>query len=238
MKTVRIVFFLKPDAVIRRYVGARVLKTLINEVSDLKFLSFIEMNPSKDFLADQHYAEHKGKFFFDWLVDYTALGPIYFIMIEASRDMIAKIREVLGPTIVQKAIAEAPGTIRGKYGIYGGVNVAHASDSLESANRESKIWEEYLREKLGIDFSHVNEQEILEKVLKYIEEYIDYPTIDNKRYLELSEELKEDPSKEHAIKRKFIELLSKETSKDFLEGSPSKIEKFAEILVRNALLRK
>ena len=102
MKTVRIVFFLKPDAVIRRYVGARVLKTLINEVSDLKFLSFIEMNPSKDFLADQHYAEHKGKFFFDWLVDYTALGPIYFIMIEASRDMIANIREVLGPTIVQK----------------------------------------------------------------------------------------------------------------------------------------
>jgi len=238
MDRVKLVFFLKPDAVIRRYVGARTLKTLLDEIDGLKFLTFMKLNPSKDFLAQQHYGEHQGKFFFDWLVDYTAVGPIYLIMIEAAPKKVAEIREVLGPTLVQKAAKEAPGTIRGRYGIYGGVNVAHASDSVESAKRESMIWENYLRETMGTDIYAVSPEEVLNKIIEYIEENLDYPIIDNKRYLELSEELSQHPEKRDEIKEKFIKLLSKETTKEFLEGTPSLVVKFAEILVRNALLRK
>lgn len=238
MDTVRLVFFLKPDAVIRRYVGARTLKTLITKVKNLKFLTFEEISPAKEFLAEQHYGEHKGKFFFDWLVDFTISAPIYFIMIETYPENISKIREILGPTLVQKAAEEAPGTIRGKYGIYGGVNVAHASDSLESAKRESKIWEEYLREHHGIDVNNANEQAVLEKIESYINSYIDYPIIDNTRYMELSIELSMDPSKKEEIKRKFIELLEKETSEDFRTKRREYLENLADILIRNALLRK
>ncbi|MHA1590858.1 MAG: nucleoside-diphosphate kinase, partial [Candidatus Njordarchaeales archaeon] len=75
---VRVVFFLKPDAVLRRYVGARTLKALIDKIGGLKFLSFEEMIVDKEFLAEQHYMEHKGKFFFEWLVDYTSCAPIRF----------------------------------------------------------------------------------------------------------------------------------------------------------------
>ncbi len=232
----KIVFFLKPDAVIRRYVGARVLKTLLEGIESIKLLTFEKILVDKSFLADLHYSEHKGKFFFDWLVDYTAVAPIYFIMIEGNEEHVEKIRTLLGPTIVQKAIVEAPATIRARYGIYGGVNVAHASDSVSSAIRESNIWESYLRDKLGLMIGET--EEVIRRIENYIDSYIDYPIIDNRRYIELSKRLSNHPEEKESIRQKFIELLSKETDQEFLQGHPNKVEEFAEILVRNALLRK
>ncbi|MHA1609219.1 MAG: nucleoside-diphosphate kinase [Candidatus Njordarchaeales archaeon] len=232
---VRVVFFLKPDAVLRRYVGARTLKALIDKIGGLKFLSFEEMIVDKEFLAEQHYMEHKGKFFFEWLVDYTSCAPIRFILIEASEEKIEQIRKLLGPTLVQKAFKEAPSSIRGKFGIYGGVNVAHASDSLESANRESSIWEKYLERK-GIKLQ--DPEIIINKIKEYIETYIDYPIIDNERYIELSEFLAQNPEKAGKVKEKFIMLLSKEVDEKTLREKRSTVERFAEILVKNVLLKR
>ncbi|MHA1616971.1 MAG: nucleoside-diphosphate kinase [Candidatus Njordarchaeales archaeon] len=232
--TVRIVFFLKPDAVIRRYVGARTLKALIEKVGGLKFLSFEEIIVDKEFLAEQHYMEHKGKFFFDWLVEYTSFAPIRFILIEATPKKIEQIRKLLGPTLVQKAFKEAPASIRGKFGIYGGVNVAHASDSLESAKRESTIWERYLMEK-GIQ---LRDPDIVQRAVEeYIETYIDYPVIDNERYIELSEFLANNPDKVEEVKNHFISLLKKETD-ETTRSNKILVEKFAELLVRNVLLKR
>ncbi len=238
MDTVKMVFFLKPDAVIRRYVGARTFKTLLERVEGLEFLTFIKLTPEKDFLANQHYVEHKGKFFFNWLVNFTTVAPIYFTIIRTSSDKIEEIRKILGPTLVQKAVIEAPGTIRGRYGIYGGVNVAHASDSKNSAIRESGVWEEYLRRIFGDKIYDKSPIEVRKEIEGYIEQYIDYPIIDNIRYIELSKELESDPSRKEEIREKFINLLLKETSEDLIHDQNKPVEKLAEMLVRNALLRK
>lgn len=238
MNRVKMVFFLKPDAVIRRYVGARTLKTLLENIEGIEFLNFIKLQPDREFLANQHYVEHKGKFFFDWLVSFTTVSPIYFMIISTPVEKIEEIRRILGPTLVQKAIVEAPGSIRGKYGIYGGVNVAHASDSKESAVRESKVWEDYLKTLYGEGIYSKTPEEVKRDIENYIEEFIDYPIIDNTRYIELSRGLEEGRASEGYVKQKFIELLSKETSEDFINDKNKSIEKLAEILVRNALLRK
>ncbi len=238
MNEVKMVFFLKPDAVIRRYVGARTLKTLLDKVDGIEFLTFLKIEPEKDFLANQHYVEHKGKFFFDWLVDFTTVAPIYFMMIKATPEKIEETRRILGPTLVQKAAEEAPESIRGRYGIYGGVNVAHASDSEKSAIRESNIWEQYLLNVYGSKLYEKSPENIRKDIERYVSQYIDYPIIDNLRYIELSVRLEKNPSLRTEIKQKFIELLAKETSEDFLRSPNKVVEKLAEILVKNALLRK
>jgi len=129
----RTLFVLKPDAVIRRYVGAYALKTLLNE--NFNVVAFKETQISRDF-AEIHYAEHKGKFFYDWLIDFITLSNVIVTVIEGE-NVVKRVRELLGSTMAHKA---APDTIRGRYGIWGGINVAHASDSPETADREVNLW--------------------------------------------------------------------------------------------------
>lgn len=120
-------FVLKPDATIRRYVSADVIKTLMKKY---KVISFKEVKVPRDF-SEIHYAEHRGKFFYDWVVNFLTIYNVVVLVLEGN-NVIKGVRELLGKTIAQEA---APNTIRGKYGIWGGVNVAHASDSIESAER-------------------------------------------------------------------------------------------------------
>ena len=232
---ITLVFFLKPDAVIRRYVGARTYKTLLDNLSDLEFLTFDEMFVDTEFLAEQHYVEHKGKFFYEWLVDYVATGPILLSIIRTTKENVRRIREILGPTLPEKAAIEAPNTIRAKYGIMGGVNVAHASDAVETALRESKIWFEYLKSK-GIDPMKSNPKTILSRVEEYINTYIDYPIIDSLRYRELCSLVKDNPSRRSEIESKIANLLVKETEEKFIESNHTK--KLARILIENVLLKR
>lgn len=87
-------------------------------------------------LAKEFYKEHKGKDFYEDLVDFISSGPVLALMIEGD-NVIQKIRDEIGDTDPKKA---APGTIRN---LYGGEtpreNGVHASDSLASANRELRL---------------------------------------------------------------------------------------------------
>ena len=58
-------------------------------------------------------------------------------MIFESDDVIQGVRDALGATFVQKA---SPESLRGKYGIWAGINIAHASDAPETAADEMKLW--------------------------------------------------------------------------------------------------
>lgn len=234
--TVQIVFFLKPDAVVRRYVGARTLRILIREITGLEFLCFEEIHADKDFLANQHYVEHRGKFFYNWLVNYIASGPILFSIIRTKEENVKKIREILGPTLPEKAAKEAPNTIRALYGIMGGVNVAHASDAVETARRESSIWIPHLKEKYGIDITNIRTEKVLLKIEEYINKYIDYPIVDSIRYRELLEELKQHISKRQKIEEHIATLITKETEQKFLKQNLHK--KLAKIIIDNILLKK
>src|SRR5205085_8456040 len=83
-------------------------------------------------LAQQHYAEHEGKPFFDELVTFITSGPLVAMVLEGEQAVTAA-RQVIGATNPLEADA---GSIRGEYAIAVGQNMVHGSDSPESAVRE------------------------------------------------------------------------------------------------------
>jgi nucleoside-diphosphate kinase len=84
-----------------------------------------------------HYSEHKGKAFFDPLIEYMQSGPIVISIWEGPPSIIQQLRDLTGATDPNKA---TPGTIRGKFAQSNTRNSIHASDSVESAEREISIW--------------------------------------------------------------------------------------------------
>ncbi len=124
---------IKPDGVVRRKIGALVLKDLRDR--GFKIRGFKEMKVPTE-LAEMHYAVHKGKPFFPWLVQFITSARVLVVIFEGE-NVIQGIRDALGATFVQKA---SPDSLRGKYGIWGGINIAHASDAPETAHNEIALW--------------------------------------------------------------------------------------------------
>ncbi len=89
-------------------------------------------------LAEQHYAEHEDKPFFEGLVDFITSGPVFAMVLEG-QDATRQVRRMMGATDPKEA---APGTIRGDYGLDLGRNVIHGSDDEdEGANvREIELF--------------------------------------------------------------------------------------------------
>lgn len=124
---------LKPDATVRSFVGAYTTKAILDRGYKVTAFKWVEVTSE---LAEKHYEEHMGKPFFNWLTSYIRAAPVVAMRVEGE-GVIQGIRKMLGATMAQKA---DPETIRGKYGIWGGVNVAHASDSPQTAKRELELW--------------------------------------------------------------------------------------------------
>jgi nucleoside-diphosphate kinase len=124
---------IKPDGTIRRHVSALVLKALLDR--GYRLVAFREMKVSES-LAKMHYAVHSEKPFFSWLVDFISSAPVLAMILEAD-DVIQGVRDALGATFVQKA---SPDSLRGKYGIWAGINIAHASDAPDTAVNEIALW--------------------------------------------------------------------------------------------------
>jgi nucleoside-diphosphate kinase len=129
----RSLVIIKPDGTVRRRVGALVLQALLDRGYHIR--AFKEMKVS-DALARMHYAVHKEKPFFPWLVDFISSAPVLVTIFEGE-DTIEGIREALGATFVQKA---DPKSLRGKYGIWAGINIAHASDAPDTSQTEITLW--------------------------------------------------------------------------------------------------
>ena len=132
----RTLILVKPDGVRRGLVGEVIsrIESKGYQITDLKL-----MNPTRALLAE-HYAEHKGKPFFDPLVEFMLSGPIVAMVAEGQR-VIEGFRSLAGVTDPTVA---APGTIRGDLARDQGTkvvqNLVHGSDSPESANREIAIF--------------------------------------------------------------------------------------------------
>lgn len=123
---------LKPGVLQRRLVG-EVLSRV--ERKGLKLIGMKLMRIDRA-LAERHYAEHVGKVFYDKLIEYTVSGPVVAFVLEGD-DAIAKLRRLCGPTNVQESL---PGTIRGDFCFNTRLNIIHASDSVESAARETPLF--------------------------------------------------------------------------------------------------
>jgi len=123
---------IKPDAVQRGLIGEIISRL---EKKGLKIVAMKMINVSKE-LAEMHYAEHREKPFFQSLVDYITSAPVVAMVVEG-RNAVKVVRTLVGATNPVEAL---PGTIRGDFGMDIGRNVIHASDSLESAEREISLF--------------------------------------------------------------------------------------------------
>jgi nucleoside-diphosphate kinase len=87
-------------------------------------------------LAQQHYAEHKGKPFFGDLVSFITSGPVLAVAVRGE-SAIGTVRTMMGAT---NPLDSAPGTIRGDFALELSENIVHGSDSRASAKRELSLF--------------------------------------------------------------------------------------------------
>jgi nucleoside-diphosphate kinase len=123
---------LKPDCIHRRLVGA-VLERF--ERKGLRIAAMKLVHASRG-LAEQHYAIHKGKPFYDSLLQFLTSGPTLALVLEG-REAVTVARNLIGATDGVKA---SPGTIRGDYALSVQNNLIHGSDSPENAAAEVALW--------------------------------------------------------------------------------------------------
>jgi nucleoside-diphosphate kinase len=128
----RSLVLIKPDAIQRRLAGEIISRL---ESKGLKIVAMKMLHMDKN-LAQRHYAIHKGKAFFDDLVNFITSTPIIAIIFQG-KHAVEIIRQMMGETDPAKAHS---GTIRGDFGIDIGRNLIHGSDSLENALKEIELF--------------------------------------------------------------------------------------------------
>lgn len=122
----------KPDAVQRGLVGEIILRL---EHRGLKLVGAKFLLVSRE-LAERHYAIHKGKPFYDGLIQYITSAPV-MAMVWEGLQAINAVRQTMGAT---RPVEAAPGSIRHDYGLSVGRNLTHASDAPETAATEIALW--------------------------------------------------------------------------------------------------
>ncbi len=86
--------------------------------------------------AESFYEVHKGKGFFNELVEFMTSGPVV-VMILKHENAVEEFRKLIGATDPEKA---EPGTIRKTFAISVKMNAVHGSDSDENAAREANFF--------------------------------------------------------------------------------------------------
>ena len=128
----RTLILVKPDGVQRRLVGAILSRF---EQKGLRLVGLKLVQASRQ-LAEQHYAVHKGKPFYDSLLSFLTSGPTVALVLEG-REAVTVARTLMGSTDGAKA---PPATIRGDYALSVQNNLVHGSDSPENAQAEIALW--------------------------------------------------------------------------------------------------
>jgi nucleoside-diphosphate kinase len=128
----RTLVLLKPDCVQRRLMG-RVLTRFEEKGLNIIALKMTQVSPD---LAKRHYAEHVKKPFYPGLEAFITASPIVAMIVEGL-EAIRVVREMLGATSGLKASA---GTIRGDFSSSRQMNLVHASDGSEAAEREIGLY--------------------------------------------------------------------------------------------------
>jgi nucleoside-diphosphate kinase len=128
----RTLAILKPDAVQRGLVG-EILARIERKGMRIVAMKLIQIDRP---LAERHYAEHKGKPFYELLLGFMCGGPAIVLVLEG-HDAVPLLRLIMGAT---NPLQAAPGSIRGDYADDVTYNLIHGSDSLETAKREIALF--------------------------------------------------------------------------------------------------
>ena len=136
MSSEKTLILVKPDGVRRGLVG-EVISRIEKKGYSVTALRMLQADRA---LLEKHYEEHKGKPFYEPLLEFMTSGPIVAMIAEGNR-VIEGFRSLAGATDPTVA---APGTIRGDLARDQGTkvvqNIVHGSDSPESAAREISIF--------------------------------------------------------------------------------------------------
>ena len=125
----------KPDSAYRLSARAGLWSWLSSE-RDWKVESLDWFQPPVA-LIESHYDFLIGRPFFPWLVDFMTALPLVVGRVTASADALTQMRYDLGETRIAQS---RPGSLRERYGIFGGLNCLHLSDAPESGAAEVEKW--------------------------------------------------------------------------------------------------
>jgi nucleoside-diphosphate kinase len=128
----RSLILIKPDGVQRGLVG-RIIERY--EQRGLRIVGLKLLRVDRE-LAERHYAVHADKGFFPGLVGFITSSPLVAMVVEGL-NAVAVCRAINGATRPHEA---APGSIRGDMALETGMNLVHASDSVENAAVEVALW--------------------------------------------------------------------------------------------------
>jgi len=128
----RTLVLVKPDGVQRGLVG-EVIARLERRGLKLTAAKFLAVSTA---MAEEHYAVHKGKPFYEGLVKYITSAPV-MAMVWEGPNAVAAVRQTMGATRPYEA---APGTVRHDFALTVGRNLTHASDSPENGEMEVALW--------------------------------------------------------------------------------------------------
>ena len=122
----------KGDGVRRKLIG-EIIRRIENTGLDIHAMQLMDVSRE---LAEEHYAEHREKPFFEELVEFITSTPVVAMRVRGE-GAISIVRKLMGATNPANA---APGTIRGDLALSMPDNLVHGSDSPESAARELKLF--------------------------------------------------------------------------------------------------
>lgn len=128
----RTLILLKPDCMQKKLCG-RVLSRFEEAGFTIRGCKMIALTQE---MLRMHYAHIADKSFYPAVEEFMSVTPVIALVIEGEQ-IVEKIREMLGVTDSRKA---APGTIRNELGVDQMINIAHASDSIETAEREISMF--------------------------------------------------------------------------------------------------
>jgi len=125
MAVERTLSIIKPDAVAKNVIGQIYARF---EKAGLKVIAARMAHLSRQD-AEGFYAVHRGRPFFNDLVEFMISGPVMIQVLEGD-NAILKNRDLMGATDPKKA---APGTIRADFAQSIDANAVHGSDAPETA---------------------------------------------------------------------------------------------------------
>ncbi len=136
----------KPDAAYRLSARAGLWGWLASE-REWKVESLAWFQPPAS-LIESHYDFLQGRPFFPWLVDFMTALPLIVGRVTASAEALKQMRHDLGETRIAQS---RPGSLRERYGIFGGLNCLHLSDAPESGAAEVERWSKVVQlDKVGV----------------------------------------------------------------------------------------
>lgn len=114
-------------------IAGKIISMILDKGFRIKAMKMIHLSR---FMAEGFYAEHKGKEFYEPLINFMISGPVIAAILE-KENAVDEYRRLIGPTDPSKA---PEGSIRKLYGKSVRENAVHGSDCDENAEKEANFF--------------------------------------------------------------------------------------------------